>query len=73
MVYSESLLPIGVLCVFGCSVCLFLYGPDCHGVPKLDLSSLFKKIFLGTSIQFIFQFHNSVKTYKSYLSFDWQF
>jgi len=37
-----------VLCV-----CLFVYGPFCHGVRKLNMSILFTIFFLFTSLQFI--------------------
>jgi len=43
-----------VLCLFlCCSMCLFLYGPFWHGALKLDISTLFTKFFLWTSLQFI--------------------
>ena len=34
VVYSGCLLRLGVLCALCCSVCLFLYGPFCHGALK---------------------------------------
>ena len=34
-------------------LCVFLYGPVCHGANKLDLSTLFTTFFLWTSPPFI--------------------
>ena len=43
-----------VFCVIMCrSVCLFLYGSFCHGVLKLDMSTLFTTFFLWTSLIYI--------------------
>jgi len=43
-----------VFCVFlCCSLCLFLYGPFCHGALKLYMSTLFTTFFLWKSLQFI--------------------
>jgi len=53
--FSEFLLRLGVLRVLYCSVCFSVYGPFCHGVLKLDMSTSFTSFFLWTSIQFIFR------------------
>ena len=34
-------------------LCVFLYGPFCHGAHKLDLSTLFTTFYLWTSLPFI--------------------
>jgi len=36
-----------------CSVCLFVYGPFCHGDLIFDMSTLFTTFFLWTSLQLI--------------------
>ena len=40
IVYCECLLRHVVLCVLWLPMCLYLYGPFCHGALKLDLSTL---------------------------------
>ena len=59
IIYSDGLLRLLGLRVFYCSMCLFLYGPFCHGVLKLDLSTLFTTFFLRTSLQFILYMRHS--------------
>ena len=44
--FSECLLRFGVHVILCCPVCLFLYGPLCHGALKLDMSTLFTTSFL---------------------------
>jgi len=58
LVYSQSLLCLDVLCVFCCSMCLFLYRPFCHSALKLALSTLFTAFF---SLN-IFSIYNIINT-----------
>jgi len=51
--FSEFLLRldhVDVPCVLCCSVCLFLYGPFCHGALKLNISILLTTFFIWTSL-----------------------
>jgi len=41
IVYSGCLLRLGILRVLYCSVCWSLYGPFCHGILKLDISTMY--------------------------------
>jgi len=49
---SECLLRLGILRVLVLFCILVLYGPFCHGVLKLDISTLFTTFCLWTSLQF---------------------
>ena len=51
--FSECLLCLGILRVLCCFVCLFLYGPFCHGAHKLNKSTLFKHSMDISSIYII--------------------
>jgi len=41
VVFSVCLLRLGVLAFWCCSVCLFVYGPFCHGAIQQDMSTFF--------------------------------
>jgi len=41
IVYSKCMLRLVAVRVLYCSLCLFVYGPFCHGALKLDLSTGF--------------------------------
>ena len=66
------MLRLGVLRVFCCSVCLFVYWPVCHGALKLYMSTLLTTFFLWTSLQIIIYYlyvvtfqNNSMFTHKN--------
>ena len=58
-VYLECLLRPVVLCVLCCSMCLFLYGPFCHGAIKLDQSRLFTTFLF----EHIFNLYYTIRAY----------